>query len=542
MLIKTYRWFLCIIGLFFFLFNLLFYSDNRLNIYRILKQSLEHSSNNDVYVFNFTILIILITSIILVYSVSYIDINNIYRFLLIIFIFSLSILIFISSTNIFSLILGWDGLGITSFLLVFFYSSKINISPRVITILINRVGDVCLVISIIFIIKFFSFHDYKMYNTNILWYFVIFTAITKSAQFPFRAWLPAAIAAPTPTSALVHSSTLVTAGVYLVSKYSTLFNYEIKNSILFIASLTLFIARVSTISNWDIKKIIALSTLSQLSVIFLILFMIDEVIIIYHLINHALFKALLFIRIGWVIYNENRNQEFRFTRVNYISNPLILSSLYISLFCLIGLPFSAAFYSKHYFRIYIRNGYYNFFFFIGSFFLLITTILYSVKLYIMLRTMTKFKTFKIKTLFIIKQNYRDHSLNILTLLCLLIASILNYMIILKVHKVYLVRINFNIIYIYILIDVVFLSIIVLPYVESNFYQSRILYIQTLIRSTILVFNLIKKKIELLDTLWFRYKKISILQNIIIKNSYLYFYFFLRITLILIVIFIAFIIS
>lgn len=177
---------------------------------------------------------------------------------------------------------------------------------------------------------------------------ILLAAITKRAQIPFSSWLPAAMAAPTPVSALVHSSTLVTAGVFLLFRfYPTLCQTLIFNKVLIIiATLTTLIAGLRAITECDIKKIIALSTLSQLGVIIISLGLGAPTLAFFHLITHALFKALLFICAGTLIHLHHHSQDLRFMGQLQNQIPLISSSLIIANLALCGSPFLAGFYSK----------------------------------------------------------------------------------------------------------------------------------------------------------------------------------------------------
>jgi len=173
---------------------------------------------------------------------------------------------------------------------------------------------------------------------------VVLAAITKSAQIPFSAWLPAAIAAPTPVSALVHSSTLVTAGVYLLIRFNELLGCS---RVLFLIRLcTTLISGVGACLEQDGKKIIALSTLSQLGVIMFSLSLGLWEMAFFHLLRHAMFKSLLFICIGLYIHGRQNQQDLRGIGFQLGSAPLVASYFTVSSLSLIGFPFLSGFYSK----------------------------------------------------------------------------------------------------------------------------------------------------------------------------------------------------
>jgi NADH-ubiquinone oxidoreductase chain 5 len=164
----------------------------------------------------------------------------------------------------------------------------------------------------------FNFIFYKLPRSEILVVtsFVILAAITKRAQIPFSAWLPAAMAAPTPVSALVHSSTLVTAGVYLLVRfYPVVASVWIGQLLFFFSSLTIVISRIGALYETDLKKIIALSTLRQLGLIMISLAVGFRVLAFFHLLTHALFKACLFLCAGRVIHLYGGRQDVRDLRV-----------------------------------------------------------------------------------------------------------------------------------------------------------------------------------------------------------------------------------
>lgn len=197
--------------------------------------------------------------------------------------------------------------------------------------------------SFIFYLDFFK-GDYDILFIGRL---IILAGITKRAQIPFSAWLPAAIAAPTPVSALVHSSTLVTAGVYLLIRFNVLLlDSFLGKALLIIGGLTIFIAGIGANLEIDLKKIIALSTLSQLGLIIRILALGFYKLAFFHLLTHALFKALLFICAGVIIHQIKNSQDIRYMGgfINFI--PLTSSFFSVSNLALCGTPFLAGFYSK----------------------------------------------------------------------------------------------------------------------------------------------------------------------------------------------------
>lgn len=176
---------------------------------------------------------------------------------------------------------------------------------------------------------------------------IIISACTKSAQVPFSAWLPAAIAAPTPVSALVHSSTLVTAGVFLLIRFNyLLIRFKLTRILLMVGIFTIFLAGAAAILEVDIKKIIALSTLSQLGVIMTILGAQEPNLAFFHLLRHAYFKAILFICAGTIIHNIKDFQDIRSMGGVSKNMPITYRILMVANFRLCGLPFLRGFYSK----------------------------------------------------------------------------------------------------------------------------------------------------------------------------------------------------
>ena len=274
------------------------------------------------------------------------------RFIFLVFMFIMSIFLLILSPNLIRLLLGWDGLGVTSYLLVIFYQSNKSYNAGILTALTNRLGDVGLLVSISLIIYIGSW-TYIYINivnsilSQMLVYLIIISACTKRAQIPFSAWLPAAMAAPTPVSALVHSSTLVTAGVYLLIRINLLIvEMNIRKILSVLGMLTIIIAGITAIVEIDIKKVIALSTLSQLGIIIIILGVGNPVLAFFHLISHAFFKAMLFMCAGLIIHRIKDYQDIRKIGFNYLNINLSVSIIMIANIRLCGLPFLRGFYSK----------------------------------------------------------------------------------------------------------------------------------------------------------------------------------------------------
>jgi NADH-ubiquinone oxidoreductase chain 5 len=212
-------------------------------------------------------------------------------------------------------------------------------------------------------------------------FLVVLAAMTRSAQIPFSSWLPAAIAAPTPVSALVHSSTLVTAGVYLLIRFSPAFGHWLNVILLLVSGLTMFMAGLGANFEFDLKRIIALSTLSQLGLMIITISIGLSGLAFFHLLTHALFKALLFMCAGGVIHSIGDSQDIRFMGGLSVYIPFTSSSLIVSNFALCGMPFLAGFYSRDFILEMFSMSYVNVF---GFFLLFVSTgltVCYSFRLF-----------------------------------------------------------------------------------------------------------------------------------------------------------------
>lgn len=246
--------------------------------------------------------------------------------------------------------LGWDGLGLVSFFLILYYQNPSSVSRGCFTLMINRLGDCFFLITLAFLFSssptFFLFSSLSLTELTTLLLTISF--MTKRALYPFSSWLPEAIAAPTPISSLVHSSTLVTAGLYLIIRYSFFLysSYPCMLFLIFSSLFTSFYAGVNTIFERDLKKLIALSTLRHLGFIGLSYSVGLPHLCFFHMLTHALFKSLLFISIGDIMMNLSHSQDIRFLSSGKILTPFSCSLMYVSLINLLGLPFMRGFFSK----------------------------------------------------------------------------------------------------------------------------------------------------------------------------------------------------
>nr|YP_010354134.1 NADH dehydrogenase subunit 5 [Penicillifera tamsi]UOG84793.1 NADH dehydrogenase subunit 5 [Penicillifera tamsi] len=303
----------------------------------------------------FMMFVSLISSVVIYYSKSYMSSElNLNRFIMLVLMFVFSMILLIISPNMISILLGWDGLGLVSYCLVIYYQNLKSYNAGMLTALSNRIGDVMILMVICWMMNYGSWNyifyldlmknDYVMYIVGIL---IIIAAMTKSAQIPFSSWLPAAMAAPTPVSALVHSSTLVTAGVYLLIRFNILLiDMFFLKVLLLLSVLTMFMSGISANYEFDLKKIIALSTLSQLGLMMSILSLGFPNIAFFHLLTHAMFKALLFMCAGVMIHMMNDIQDIRYMGGMVFYVPLTSLCLNISNMSLCGIPFLSGFYSK----------------------------------------------------------------------------------------------------------------------------------------------------------------------------------------------------
>jgi NADH-ubiquinone oxidoreductase chain 5 len=315
------------------------------------------------------VVICFISFLVHLYSVEYIKQDpHLPRFLSYLSLFTFFILILVTANNFLQIFLGWEGVGLCSYLLINFWFTRIQANKAAIkAIVVNRIGDFGLALGIFSIytafdsldysvvfasapaltnIKFFFFFNFDSLNLIGLLLFV--GAVGKSAQLGLHTWLPDAIEGPTPVSALIHAATIVTAGVFLLSRCSPLLEYapECTQWISLIGAITAFFAATTGLVQNDIKKVIAYSTCSQLGYIIFACGMSHYHLAVFHLANHAFFKALLFLGAGSVIHGMCDEQDIR--KIGGLRRllPFTYAIILIGSFSLIGFPFLSGFYSK----------------------------------------------------------------------------------------------------------------------------------------------------------------------------------------------------
>nr|YP_010236186.1 NADH dehydrogenase subunit 5 [Desmomyia sinensis]QTD82960.1 NADH dehydrogenase subunit 5 [Desmomyia sinensis] len=333
--------------------------------------------------------VLLISSLVIYYSKEYMSGDfNINRFIILVLMFVFSMMLLIISPNLISILLGWDGLGLISYCLVIYFQNIKSYNAGMLTALSNRIGDVALLLAIAWMLNYgswnFIFYLEIMKNDTemmLIGSLVMLAAMTKSAQIPFSSWLPAAMAAPTPVSALVHSSTLVTAGVYLLIRFNILLvDTWMGQFLLLMSGLTMFMAGLGANFEIDLKKIIALSTLSQLGLMMSILSLGYWKLAFFHLLTHALFKALLFMCAGAIIHNMGNSQDIRLMGGLMMHMPMTSSCFNVANLALCGMPFLAGFYSKDLILESVSLSYINMFVFFLFFFSTGLTVCYSLRL------------------------------------------------------------------------------------------------------------------------------------------------------------------
>nr|YP_009228539.1 NADH dehydrogenase subunit 5 [Phyllocoptes taishanensis]ALK03802.1 NADH dehydrogenase subunit 5 [Phyllocoptes taishanensis] len=296
----------------------------------------------------FTFMVLLVTCMVLSYSEVYMEHYNNNKFIFLLLIFFVSMVLLSLSENFLILMLGWDGLGISSICLIMFYPNKNTLYNSLLTMFFNRLGDVVMIIVLsMFILQWSNLiYDPSGSLSLMVYLMLLICSFTKSAQFPLSSWLPAAMSAPTPISAMVHSSTLVTAGVYVCVKMMWFFSLGGLLEILMCISLCSFMAGGGMANvELDFKKMVAFSTMSQISMIMLFLGVSLYYLALTHMVFHALFKTLLFCCAGTMFIYSLSDQSSKML-ANKAEGKFLHYMFFLSIFSMSGLIFSSSFFSK----------------------------------------------------------------------------------------------------------------------------------------------------------------------------------------------------
>ena len=283
------------------------------------------------------------------------------RFMSYLSLFTFFMVILVTSNNLLQLFIGWEGVGLCSYLLIGFWFTRIQANKSSIkAMIINKVGDIGLLLAIILIwieIGSFDYNTIFCYSffiseenewLNLISFLLLIGVIGKSAQIGLHTWLPDAMEGPTPVSALIHAATMVTAGVFLIIRMSPFFEStpDILILVVLVGSLTAFFSSTIGLTQNDLKKVIAYSTCSQLGYMVMICGFSQYNTGLFHLVNHGFFKALLFLSAGSIIHALSDEQDFR--KMGGMNNitPLTYSCVIVGSLSLMGLPFLTGFYSK----------------------------------------------------------------------------------------------------------------------------------------------------------------------------------------------------
>ncbi len=321
--------------------------------------------------------------------------------------FVFCMIILVLSNNLLQLFFGWEGVGLSSYLLINYWHTRFFANKAALkAMVLNRVADLFFFLGIIliflilgsldffiifdcfkdFFLDFFNFCNYYFIKLDILCFFLFIGAIGKSAQIFFHSWLADAMEGPTPVSSLLHAATMVTAGIFLLIRFSSFFinSNNISFLIVLIGGFTAFFFGFSSIFQYDIKKVVAFSTCSQLGFMFFISGLSYYNLAFFHLFNHGFFKALLFLSSGSIIHSISNEQDLRNFGNLWQALPFIYISFFIASCAIIGIPFLSGFYSKEliieysFFRVRLDSIYIYNLITISAFF----TVIYSCKIMI----------------------------------------------------------------------------------------------------------------------------------------------------------------
>ena len=304
--------------------------------------------------------VLVVSSLVHLYSIEYMshDPHN-QRFFSYLSLFTFMMIILVTANNFLLMFVGWEGVGVCSYLLVSFWFTRIAANQSSLAaFLTNRVGDCLLTVGMFALLWSFGNIDYAtvftlapFMNENIITIIglcLLIGAMAKSSQVGLHIWLPMAMEGPTPVSALIHAATMVTAGVYLLMRSSPLLEYSstVLLCCLWLGAITTVFSSLIGLFQQDIKKVIAYSTMSQLGMMVIAIGLSSYNVALFHLVNHAFYKALLFLGAGAVIHAVSDNQDFRKYGGLRQFLPLTYSVMLIASLSLVAFPFMTGFYSK----------------------------------------------------------------------------------------------------------------------------------------------------------------------------------------------------
>ena len=304
--------------------------------------------------------VLIVSFLVHIYSISYMshDPHN-QRFFSYLSLFTFMMIILVTANNFLLMFVGWEGVGVCSYLLVSFWFTRIAANQSSMSaFLTNRVGDCFLTLGMFAMLWAFGNLDYStvfslapFVSENVvttIGVLLLIGAMAKSSQIGLHVWLPLAMEGPTPVSALIHAATMVTAGVYLLMRASPLIEYSSTVLILclWIGGITTVFSSLIGLFQQDIKKVIAYSTMSQLGMMIIAIGLSSYNVALFHLVNHAFYKGLLFLGAGAVIHSVADNQDFRKYGGLLIFLPLTYTVMLIASLSLAAFPFMTGFYSK----------------------------------------------------------------------------------------------------------------------------------------------------------------------------------------------------